>query len=363
MRIGRVLSLGLLLTAGCTSTSPFGTADHQSSPGDSHVAGRTTGSPVRSVTGPSSLPFPAGQQMTQTGPNTYTQTNPSQGAGNALLAGLRSTGASIGNALTIEPRVIPASDPTSLATPTDAVGADLHFRAAQVYEGQGNIAGAISHYQQALAIAPQDPRIIVGFGRLYDGQNEMHRAQRLYEEALAVDPDFCPALNSLGICLAKQGQLDAAVAHISRATQLQPENARYKNNLANVLADSGRFGEAYAQLVSVHGEAVAHYNLGYLLLQQGKTELARRELELALQANSYLHQARALLQSLDPVVAATPPVEQLSDPSPRFTVTQPESAPAHSLPTGGTITGAPRVGNQPAAPQAAPQLRSFPPLY
>ncbi len=349
MRICRVLTIGMLMATGCSSTSPFATTSPQPVPIAAQVASHSQAPPGGSGPGGSNFGGRPQQQLTQTGPNSYGQSpaNP----GNPFLASLRSTSASIGDALTIDPKVIPAADATSLASQTPDVGADLHCRAAQVYEGQQNISAAISHYQKALAISPGEPRILVGFGRLYDRQNDLHRAQGYYQQALQLDPNHCPALNALGISYAKQGNLDAAIAHISKAAQLQPASPRYKNNLANVLVDAGRTGEAYTQLASVHGEAVAHYNLGYLLLQQGKTDLARQELGLALQANPYLQQARQVLNSLE--VTPGPGFQAAAgvEPGGQYSVSKPVNAPAHSVST-------PRVGTQPqfGRPQSLPPL-------
>ena len=322
MRVNFLLSIGLLLAAGCSSMSPFATTAHRPVPIAAQIANNTSGAMGRSA--PAQL-LPSGvgsqQQFTQTGPNSYTQglSNPE----NPFLAGLLSATESISNALTIEPRVIPAKDPTSLAVQPANVGADLHFHAALVYESQQNIPGAISHFQQALDTSPHDPKILVGFGHLFDRQGDLHRAEGLYQLALETNPDNCAALNALGICYAKQGNLDAALAHLHRATQLQPQNARYKNNMANVLTDAGRTDEAYAQLVSVHGEAGAHYNLGYLLLQQGKQDEARRELGLALRANPYLEQAHQMLSSLEPNSAPVQPTSGKFAAPGRYSVSQP----------------------------------------
>lgn len=304
MRSYGLLAIGLLTAAGCTTTSPFATTDQKPVPLGTQLATGSSGVPGRTTT---NLPSPsgevAGNQFTPAGLNSFQQ-EPAQPA-NPLLAGLRTTTAKIGQALTIEPKVIPDTDSTHLANQPKNIGADLHFQAAQVYESQQNFPGAILHFQKALEQSPGDPKFLVAFGRLYDRRGDFQNALSFYQQALQSDPNNCGALNAMGICYAKQGDFDSALAHLSHASQLQPQNARYKNNMANVLADAGRVDEAYAQLVSVHGEAGAHYNLGYMLLQQGKPAEARRELDLALQANPYMEQARSLLNSVELTPAPT----------------------------------------------------------
>jgi tetratricopeptide (TPR) repeat protein len=287
--------------------SPFANQAQTPVPIRNQIAGNTPNGAGRSA----SL-IGSQQQLNQIGANTYTQ-GPVK-PDNAFLDGFRSAAASIEKALTIEPKVIPATDPTSLAGQT-TVGPDLHYQAAKVYESQNNIPGAISHYRKALEMSPHDPRILVSFGRLYDGQRDLQRAEDLYQRALQVAPNDAKVENALGICYAKQGNLDVALVHLYRASQLQPQSTRYKNNMANVLCDAGRMDEAFAQLVSVHGEAGAHYNLGYMLFHQGKREAAQREFELALRANPYMEKARTMLNELEPnsnPIAISTPVHPAS---------------------------------------------------
>jgi tetratricopeptide (TPR) repeat protein len=294
-------------------------------------------------------------QLRQTGANAFTQG--SAKPDNAILASLRSASDSIKKALTIEPKVIPAADPTSLSSQPVEVGADLYFQAAKVYQSQNNIPGAISHYQKALEKSPRDPMILVNFGRLYDGQGDLRSAEVLYQQALQAAPDNCAVLNSLGICYAKQGNLDTALSYIYRATQLQPQNTRYRNNMANVLTDAGRINEAYAQLVTVHGEAGAHYNLGYMLSHQGKKVEARRELELALQANPNMEQARTMLNSLVPAATPAPSFGANIDIPGQYTVSPP-------LNPAGANQGerGPQLGGRSLNQRSPNALHNLPPL-
>jgi len=361
MRICRVLSIGLLLLTGCSSTSPFATTAQKPVPIATQMANHPQGLPSPTTsTQPPQFGGDSRQQFTQTAPNTYSQAV--EKPVNPFFAGLRSTSETIGNAFTFEPQVIPASSPTSLANQPTNIGADLHLQAAQVYEGQQNIPGAISHFEKALVKSPGDPKILVAFGRLFDRQNDLRRAEGLYQQALQTDPNHCAALNAIGICYAKQGNLEGAMFHLSRAAQLQPQNARYTNNLANVLADAGRFEEAYAQLVAVHGEAGAHYNLGYLLFQQGKQDLARQELGLALQVNPRLTQARSLLQQLESNSVPTYPASTMSNNAAptnagpatlgRYSVSQPVNSPTINL---SAATPYPASQASRTAPHGGPQ--------
>jgi len=106
------------------------------------------------------------------------------------------------------------------------------------------------------------------------------------------------ALNDLGMIYARQGMFDASLGVLSQAVQIDPANQRYRNNIAIVLIDAGRPDEAFGHLADVHGEAAAHYNLGYLLARRNMNDLAAGHLQQALAMNPQLAPARQLLDSL-----------------------------------------------------------------
>ena len=64
---------------------------------------------------------------------------------------------------------------------------------------------------------------------------------------------------------------EKSTAALDEAVRIQPAVVLYRNNIAMVLVDLGQIEAAYSHLAAVHPEAVAHYNLGYLLLKKGKT--------------------------------------------------------------------------------------------
>jgi tetratricopeptide (TPR) repeat protein len=77
--------------------------------------------------------------------------------------------------------------------------------------------------------------------------------------------------------------------------ELQPLNKLYRNNLATALVELGRADKAFQHLMAVHGEAVAHYNLGFLLWKAKKPEEARQQFLAALAVDPSLTPARKVL--------------------------------------------------------------------
>jgi Tfp pilus assembly protein PilF len=97
---------------------------------------------------------------------------------------------------------------------------------------------------------------------------------------------------------ARQGMLDSALESLGQSVQLQPANQRYRNNIAIVLVDAGKPDQAFEQLAAVHGEATAHYNLGFILARRNMNDQAVGHLQQALAMNPQLTPARQLLDSL-----------------------------------------------------------------
>jgi tetratricopeptide (TPR) repeat protein len=204
----------------------------------------------------------------------------------------------IAAALTIEPRRIPAADPVSLDSETPPIGPDLHLQAARVFESRNDIQQALTHYEAALNASPNDPKTLLAVARLYDRHDEWTLAESYYMAASNADPENSGILNDLALCYARQRKYAEAVATMQFAIQQFPTNPRYRNNIAAVLIEAGQFEHAYQHLASVHSEAVARYNLGYLLSKRGFVEPAIHQMRLALQVDPTFAAARQRLESL-----------------------------------------------------------------
>ena len=172
-----------------------------------------------------------------------------------------------------QPEISP-NDPTSLANTPD-IGPDQRIVFAQVHERSGNLNGAAEQYQRALAQDPNHLSALLGLARLYDRGQNFDEANRWYREAAHRHPRDAMVLNDHALCLMRQNNHQAAVQLMSQAVRLDPKNPRYRNNLATALVRSGRYQEAVDHLSAVHPPAVAHYNMGYLLVQMKEVNLAR----------------------------------------------------------------------------------------
>ena len=214
--------------------------------------------------------------------------------GSALKSGM----AKVGDALIPSPSVKEAPDPTSLAIKANP-SPELYLSMATVAEESGNVAGARSHYQQALELAPERFDVILQYARFRDRHKEWAEATALYQRAARSNADEPSVFNDLGLCFARRNMLSQSLSALERAIQLAPGRRLYRNNIATVLVEEGNVDAAFSHLRAVHDEAVAYYNLGYLMLTKGESMAAARLFAEALSKNPSLVEARIWLKKLE----------------------------------------------------------------
>jgi Tfp pilus assembly protein PilF len=182
----------------------------------------------------------------------------------------------------------------------------LYTAAAALAQKNGNLEAAAQQYRKALQIDPKNRSALIGMARLQHGMGDMKGAIHTYREALNWYRDDAVIMNDLGLCHARNGERELAINVLRTAVQISPERPMYRNNLAAVLVEADRPEEALAYLAQAHGDAVAHYNVGYLLHQAGKNELAADYFSRSLEIDPSMQQARAMLGKITPMLSAIP---------------------------------------------------------
>lgn len=232
----------------------------------------------------------------------------------------------------------------------------LHVAAARLSEQSGKVAEAEQHYQQALKIDARHAGALVGYARLRDRKGRPEEATQLYQRATKAHPDNDAIFNDLGLCLARQRLFKESVAAFERAVQLEPKKWLYRNNIAMVLVEMGDVDAAVSHLRAVQGEAVAQYNVGYILQKKGNSEAAAMHFARALEKNPSLVEARTWLDKLrgEPAsIAQSPPrVTPARQPNPK-----PVATPAHPVPPRARATSDP--ARSPEAVPVVPQTEGF----
>jgi tetratricopeptide (TPR) repeat protein len=199
------------------------------------------------------------------------------------------------------PRQNPPEDDALSLKEKSKPGPDLYVAIAHLYERAGNIPDAEKNYQLALKLNPDHLPALLGFAQLKEQTGKSNEALENYLRAAEKHPKEASVHNNLGLYYARHKRLDDAVVSLRRAIEIEPKNVRYRNNIATVLVDQGKSREALTHLSEVYGDAVAHYNLGYLLNKKGQTQAALQNFSLALQADPSMEAARHWVDYLQKV--------------------------------------------------------------
>ncbi|MGC2161962.1 MAG: tetratricopeptide repeat protein [Silvibacterium sp.] len=172
----------------------------------------------------------------------------------------------------------------SLAAPDSA---QMHQMLAHEELKRGNTNGAIAEYRKAIAINPLLPGVHFELAELLNTSQDANvkkEAVQEYRAALTANPQDAKAECRLGEIDSRAGNMAQAYQEFSKAVQLQPTDADAKLDLAKTLIEMGQQDKAlplFEQVVQLDPTiAVAHYRLAQLYRRKGRTEDAKREVEL-----------------------------------------------------------------------------------
>ena len=129
----------------------------------------------------------------------------------------------------------------------DALTVDLYLRAKAAYHGFGaeQVASAVKDFERALALAPDDPRILAGYvtscsrestGKWFDAPGLLAKAERAIELA----PTLSEAHVAKGVVLFHSSKPEQAIRSFRRALACSRTNAEAHDQLGRILVDADR---------------------------------------------------------------------------------------------------------------------------
>jgi tetratricopeptide (TPR) repeat protein len=158
---------------------------------------------------------------------------------------------------------------------------------------------ARQYYQDALSIDATYRDAVQGLARVYTRMDDYEHAFEIYRKALDKTPKDHGMWFDLGMCHSRKKELAQAVGCFQKALELSPENRSYMKTLGFMLARTGQTEQSLVLLTRVMGTALAHYNIALMMEHLGQPDQCRKHLQLALQTNPNLDQARTMLADLD----------------------------------------------------------------
>ncbi len=179
---------------------------------------------------------------------------------------------------------------------------DLLSLASSVYLRYHRNDRAIEVLEHAVQVDSTNVTNFINLGFVLHEKKDWDKAEAVYEQALALAPDDPQVLNNFAYMLAvSERRLPDALIYISRALELQPENASYIDTRGWVLFKMGRTQEALsvlekaAQLDDSNPEILEH--LGDVHAALGNRETARQYWSAALEKGG---DAELLREKLNP---------------------------------------------------------------
>lgn len=171
----------------------------------------------------------------------------------------------------------------------------VHLAYGRWQEQQKQLPQARESYQKALDLDPKSVDALLGLSRLEqlagrnaDAEKHLQKAQKLRPKSPLVHAAWAEYY-------AAQQQWGPAVKKYRDAIELAPDEPLFKHQLAVILGKSGDWDGAYSTFETIVTSGEAHYNVGYLLHQQGQLVEAERHLRLAVEAKPDLDLAVGLL--------------------------------------------------------------------
>ncbi len=163
--------------------------------------------------------------------------------------------------------------------------AQMHQVMARELGKHGDESEAIANYREAIKIEPQLQGLHSELGDvLYHSSNATLKdeSESEFRAALAVNPRDEKAQFMLGMIAEKRGDFNAAYEAYSKALKLDPRDGDACAGIGKALATMNRPQEAqqmFERAIQIDpANYLAHYRLGTLYRQEGKTEEAKQEI-------------------------------------------------------------------------------------
>ena len=138
-------------------------------------------------------------------------------------------------------------------------------------------------YRKALELDPESAAAHYNLGASLARSGRFAEAESHLRAALEKNPNT-QTYTALGIVLWQQGRVDEAIANLRAAIEADPNNAAAYDQLGTILIQQGKLEEAastYRDLIRNRPSAAAHQELAQVLTRLGRTDEARKEMEMA----------------------------------------------------------------------------------
>lgn len=173
---------------------------------------------------------------------------------------------------------------------------NIAYQSGLKLSSQGRHGEAIAQFEQALALEPDEPKVLFALGNTAWQMGQAGVAEQLYRRVLAQDPCRTEAIVNLSNLLRAGGQFDAAIALLIPAVAREPKSPELQLTLGSAWRERGDLERAklhyQAALIGRPDYPLALTNLADVLCDQGERDVARNLYDKALKIEPGNAQAR-----------------------------------------------------------------------
>jgi tetratricopeptide (TPR) repeat protein/mono/diheme cytochrome c family protein len=169
-----------------------------------------------------------------------------------------------------DPRMVLEEALAAYDVKNDPANFEAHYNLAAMLQARGRLADAISEYESALRLHPEDAVANNALGAALLGANQPQKAATYLDVAVKARPEYFDAHYNLGNALAAQDDFEGASQQFRLALQTQPKDANAEANLGSALAELGRLAEA-----KVHFERALQIDPNHSLARENLEEVLK----------------------------------------------------------------------------------------
>lgn len=160
-------------------------------------------------------------------------------------------------------------------------------QAAVIAEGQGALERSLSYWMRAKKIEPDNPEILLGFGRVCLKMDLLEDAQPALTKAASLRPDDARYQYTLASAKVGKKQFEEAQTILEKLTAKNPQDSELQYALGSVLYLQGHLAEAATHLAESArlqpNQLASYYYLALIARDQGNETEAIQKLEKLLQ--------------------------------------------------------------------------------
>ncbi len=148
----------------------------------------------------------------------------------------------------------------------------------------GQPAEAVSAFQRALSLRPNDYEALLGLARAQDASGDVANAERMYRRAIQLQPSYWFGYSKFAGFYFNRGQYARAAEMFRRVTELAPDSARAFSNLGATYHQMDRLEDAltaFRKSLGIEPTSMAYSNLGTTEFFLGQYAEASRDFEKA----------------------------------------------------------------------------------